>query len=91
MGFAQLVFHLGNFILPALGMALLMPLAGRWVMGPGAMAWHRRALWHALLGTAVLVLGLLWQGQDGAMATYGALVLGAASLEWGLHRPWRRG
>jgi len=36
MTFAQLLFHLANFVLPALAMAVFMPLAGRWVMGaPG--------------------------------------------------------
>lgn len=91
MTFAQAVFHLFNFLLPALAMALLMPLAGRWVMGRGSLGWPWRVLWHVLAGTAVLVTGLLWQGQDGRISTYVALVLAAGSLEWALHRGWRRG
>jgi len=39
---------------------------------------------------AVLVLGLIVQGQDGRMATYAALVGVSATLEWALHRGWRR-
>jgi hypothetical protein len=46
-------------------------------------------LCHAAAGAAVLVLGLLLQGQDGRMATYAALVLVSATLEWALHRGWR--
>lgn len=90
MTFVQLVFHAVNFILPALAMALFMPLAGRWLIGGSPLAWGRRALWHALAGVGVLVVGLVLQGQDGTMLTYGALVLVTASLEWALHRGWRR-
>ena len=90
MTFAQLLFHLVNFVLPALALAVFMPLFGRWVMGPGGVAWPRRMCCHAVAGTAVLVTGLLAQGHDGRMATYLALVLVAATLEWALHRGWRR-
>ena len=89
MTVAQAVFHLFGFILPALAMALLMPLAGRWIMGRGGMPWLRRMVLHAGCGVLVLVLGLLVQGQDGQMATYAALVLVAGSLEWVFHRGWR--
>jgi len=90
MTFAQLLFHLANFVLPALAMAVFMPLAGRWVMGRSGTAWPRRLLCHAAAGVAVLVLGLIVQGQDGRMATYAALVGVSATLEWALHRGWRR-
>ena len=90
MTFAQLLSHLINFVLPALVMALAMPLAGRWVMGSAGVAWPRRALAHALAGVLVLVSGLWLWAEDGRMATYGALVLVAATLEWALHRGWRR-
>lgn len=90
MTFAQLLFHLANFVLPALALAVFMPLAGRWILGAAAMPWPRRLLCHAAAGMAVLVVGLLLQGQDGRMATYVALVLVSATLEWALHRGWRR-
>lgn len=89
MTFTQLLFHLVNFVLPALGLAVFMPLLGRWVMGSGGMAWPSRMCYHAVAGTAVLVTGLLVQGHDGRMVTYVALVLVAATLEWALHRGWR--
>ena len=90
MTFAQAVFHFFGFILPALAMAALMPLAGRWVMGRSAMPWPRRVLWHLLMGTVVLLAGLVLQGQDGQMCTYAVLVGMAGTLEWVLHRGWRR-
>lgn len=90
MTFAQAVFHFFGFILPALAMAGLMPMAGRWVMGRGAMPWPRRALWHLLAGVVVLLVGLVLQGQDGQMSTYAVLVGVAGTLEWALHRGWRR-
>ena len=90
MTFAQLLFHLANWVWPALALAVFMPLAGRCVMQSAAVRWPRRVLCHALAGVVVLVAGLLVQGQDGRMATYMALVLVAATLEWALHRGWRR-
>ena len=89
MTFAQLWFHLANFVLPALAMAVLMPLAGHWVMGTAASSWRRRILWHAVAGMAVLLGGVLIEGHDGRMATYLALVIVAATVEWLLHRGWR--
>lgn len=90
MNFFQLVFHLIGLLLPALAMAVFMPLAGRWVMGPGGLTWHRRALGHAVLGSVVLVLGLVLQGHDGRISTYASLVLVCGSLEWAMHRRWRK-
>lgn len=90
MTFAQLLFHLVNFVLPALAMAVFMPLAGRWAMGTAAVGWQRRVLCHAVAGTAVLSVGLLVQGHDGRMSTYAALVLVSATLEWVLQRGLRR-
>lgn len=88
MTFWQLVLHLFNFALPALAMAIFMPLAGRSVMGPGGTRLHRRMGVHVLSGLVVLVGGLLFHGQDGKMSTYIALVLVTASVEWLLQRGW---
>lgn len=89
MTFAQAVYHFFGFILPALAMAGLMPLAGRWVMGRGAVPWLSRAICHLLAGVLVLGGGLVLQGQDGQMSTYAVLVGVAGTLEWALHRGWR--
>lgn len=81
-----LILHLLNFVLPALALALLMPWAGRWVMGPGRHRVMLHMVWHAVCGMLVLTVGLVLQGNDGTMSTYGALVVVAASLEWFLRR-----
>ena len=88
MTFWQLAVHLFNFALPALAMALFMPLAGRWVMGPGRTGLRRRMAVQALSGLVVLAGGLLHHGQDGKMSTYIALVLVAATTEWLMQRGW---
>jgi hypothetical protein len=85
-----LLLHLLNFVLPALAMALLMPWAGRWVLGGLAWPVRRRMAVHAVAGVLVLVAGLVLQGQDGKMSTYMALVLVAATAEWAMHRGWTR-
>jgi hypothetical protein len=90
MTFGLLVLHLWGFVMPALAMALLMPWAGRWVMGLSARPMRRRMFVHAVSGLLVLVAGLWLHGQDGKMSTYMALVLVAASLEWAMHRGWTR-
>ena len=88
MTFWQLAVHLFNFALPALAMALFMPLAGRWVMGPGRRGLRRRMALQALSGLVVLAGGLWLHGQDGKMSTYIALVLVAATTEWLMQRGW---
>ncbi len=90
MTFWQFILHLFNFVLPALAMAVLMPWAGRWVMGSGGPPLRRRMVIHAVAGVLVLVAGLLVQGHDGRMSTYMALVLVAATVERALHRGWTR-
>jgi hypothetical protein len=86
MTFWQLVLHLFNFALPAFAMALFMPWAGRWVMGPGRASLRRCMGVQALCGLGVLVGGLWLHGQDGKMSTYIALVLVAATTEWLMQR-----
>ena len=86
----QLILHLFNLGLPALAMALLMPWAGRWVMGVGGTPFKRRMLVHAVVGVLVLVAGLVLQGNDGKMSTYMALVLVTATAEWWMLRGWTR-
>ncbi len=88
MTFWQLGLHLFNFLLPALVLAIFMPLAGRWVMGSGRTSLGRRMGVHVLSGLAVLGTGLWLHGQDGKMSTYIALLLVAATAEWLMQRGW---
>jgi hypothetical protein len=91
MGVPGLVNHLLNFILPALAMAVLLPLCVRWMpMGraaAGCLVRHMLVL--ALVNTGVLVAGLLLFGRDGKMVTYLAMAVASASTQWLLLKAWR--
>ena len=95
MDFVDLLNHLLNFLAPALFLALLLPLAGRWCVRaqrppcPVPPWWLQVAL-HSVLGSAVLLAGLWWLGHDGKMLTYAALVLVAASVQWLCLRAWQQ-
>ncbi len=84
MGFLDAIFHLMNFILPALAMALLVPSLARmlWFKKLAKVSWALMARRVALSGLAVLTAGLLILGRDGAMLTYAALVLSSALAVW---------
>ena len=88
----DILLHLANFAAPALALALLMPLAGRWLGGKSAsrFAWWAQAAIHFVLGLAVLAAAMWWWGRDGKMASYAGLVLVAASCQWLMARAWRR-
>ncbi|AWI52486.1 hypothetical protein DEH84_02890 [Aquabacterium olei] len=83
MGPLDALIHLVNFFLPALGMALLAPTLARlafWKTLRGQ--WWTQARGVALVGAGVLLAGLLLTGRDGAMVTYGGLVLSSALVIW---------
>ena len=88
MTFLALVGHLINFVLPALGTALV--LWGLPRLWPKARKSHwasrRELLALSGLGVAVLLAGLIVFGRDGKMLTYTALVLAQGTLSW-----WVRG
>jgi len=92
MGFSDILFHVGGFLLPALALGLLLPLAGRLVVRqePIVSGFWRQAAIGTVTGVIVLVAGLWFFGQDGKMATYGALVAVTATIQWGLSGAWRR-
>lgn len=89
--FFALLGHLFNFAAPALFLALLLALGGRFVgpKGASALAWYAQAAINSVVGCAVLLAGLWWLGRDGRMLTYAALVLACASCQWLLQRGWR--
>ncbi len=92
MGLIDLFLHLAGFVAPALGLALLVPLAGRTLLRhhrPSYSFWVQFAL-QAVAGTLVISGGLWWFGRDGKMATYGLLVAVVAGLQWWMARAWRR-
>ena len=86
-----LALHLLSFIAPALVVAVLVALAAPLVLPAPARS---RPLWQAAVlnaaaGVLVLLAGLWYFGHDGKMATYTALVLAVATIQWLAGRAWR--
>ena len=77
-----------NFLMPAWVMAeLLAVLAPRWLHRGRRPRFVLNLVLSGLLGTLVLVVGLVLTQNDGRMATYAALLLVQATLQWWLQRP----
>lgn len=87
----SLIVHILNFLAPAVAVGawitLIYPLVWR---GANAwQGWRRRLVLNIFTGALVLLLGLLWFGQDGKMMTYACMVLASASSQWLLTRKSR--
>lgn len=91
MGVFGLFNHLLNFVLPALFMALLLPLCVRWTpLGrKAALGMSLQILVLAVVHVVVLLAGLFVFGRDGKMATYLTMAVVGASIHWLLLRAWR--
>ena len=83
--------HVLSFAAPALAVALLVALGGRWLLPAGAPrpAWWVFLAINFLAGLAALGLGLWYFGRDGKMASYAAMVLAVATAQWVGGRAWR--
>lgn len=79
------VLHIAGFVMPALGVALVLWLGLR-VRRAGRQSAAAQLGWLFAAGCAVLLAGLAYFGRDGKMATYAALVLAQGSVAW-----WLRG
>ena len=83
--------HILSFATPALAVAFLVALCGRWLL-PGSAprpAWWALFAINFVAGLAALGAGLWLFGHDGKMLTYAALVLGVATTQWLAGRAWR--
>lgn len=79
------LIHLLNFLLPALLLGSIAALLAKlvWLRALGGVPLLRLAGWGTGGALLALVGGLILTGRDGAMATYGAMVLAcAAALGW---------
>ncbi len=80
----SLLLHLLNFMAPACAVAAWMALVSPILMGhlPQWRSWRRQFMVNSVIGVGVLLLGLLWFGNDGKVVTYAAMVLACASTQW---------
>ena len=83
--------HVLSFAAPALATALVLALAGRWLLpNTGARpAWWVLFAINFVAGLAVLGAGIWYFGRDGKMASYAAMVLVMATVQWLAGRAWR--
>jgi zinc transporter ZupT len=92
MGPLDLALHLLSFAAPAFAVALGLALGARLFRldrSVGRRWWVSVAL-NFVAGVAVLGAGLWYFGRDGKMATYAALVLVVATVQWVSGRSWAR-
>lgn len=91
MGPIDVLFHLLSFAAPALALALALALGVRVLLPqrPLLLSWWAQLALNAVVGVAVLALGLWHFGVDGKMATYAALVIGTAAAQWVGVAGWR--
>ena len=88
MGPLDTLNHLVNFLAPALVVALILALLGPFLIRkrPGAQVFPAQVAINFVAGAVALVLGLWFFGNDGKMATYGAMLVFCACAQWGASR-----
>jgi hypothetical protein len=92
MGFLDATNHLLNFFAPAAFVAVLVALSSlffkenrpiaQWLIAGAAINFAACA--------AILLAGLWFFGNDGKMATYSAMVLVSATVQWVVLKAWRK-
>jgi hypothetical protein len=85
------LLHLLGFAAPALAVALAVASGARWLLPrtPQSPGWRVSFAIDFIAGLAVLGAGLWYFGRDGKMATYAALVVVVATVQWLSGRAWR--
>ena len=85
--------HLFHLVLPAAVLAVLVVTLANWLPGwrgrPAWTGWLGLCLWTFAANLAVSAAGLSGWGADGKMATYGAMVLVSALVQFVARRGWR--
>ena len=92
MGFFDAANHLLNFFAPAAFVALLVALSNLFfkLNKPVAQQIIAGAAINFAACAAVLLAGLWFFGNDGKMATYSAMVLVSATVQWVRVKGWRK-
>ncbi len=88
MGFFDLLNHVLNFLAPAAWLAVAMTLAPRLFKANRVASPSLRAMVaiNLIVSLAALLLGLVYFGRDGKMATYSCMVLFCATSQWLMSR-----
>ncbi len=91
MGPLELLIHLLNFMAPALGVAVLLPLLARIFVKKvsSAPVLYAQAAINLIVCVSLLGLGLWFFGHDGKLATYLGMTLACATSQWLMLRGWR--
>lgn len=90
MGPLDLLDHLLNFVAPAVAVGVFLALAAPWVLrSAGGVPRLRQALYNSAAGILALAGGLWFFGNDGKVATYGAMLVLVASSQWLGSRAWK--
>jgi hypothetical protein len=91
MGFFDAANHLLNFFAPAAFVALLVALGSLFFKPnrPLAQQFIAGVAINFIVCAAVLLAGLWFFGNDGKMATYSAMVLASATVQWVMLKAWR--
>lgn len=80
----NLLWHIANFVLPAVGVGALTAALCKlfWRRSLARTSWFTLAWQASAAGLAVLVAGLVVTGHDGRMVTYAGLVVACALVPW---------
>ena len=83
VGLFDVFFHLLNLIAPAVVVAGVLAFVGQKIIPPSPQAYATRTilLINALVGIAILILGMLVFGHDGKIATYALLIVVQAGVQ----------
>ena len=84
MGPLDALWHLLNFFAPAVGVALATAALAKlvWRRDLAGVGLLRLWAWGSAAGGLALLAGLVIDGRDGRMATYGAVVAATALALW---------
>jgi flagellar biosynthesis protein FliR len=92
MSFVDAVLHALNFCLPAVFMALLVTLSGRFFKKNRPLVGvfiHQFAI-NLIVTLGVLIVGVLLTGRDGKMYTYLAMITASGTVQWIVSGAWRK-
>ncbi len=92
MGVIDAILHALNFMLPALGVAVLVTLCGRFFKKnkPLAPTFIAKFAINFIVCLTVLLVGLIITGRDGKMLTYLAMLIASGTVQWIVSGGWRK-